>query len=608
MAIIDVGAGYQYASNDAGVNAAISAASSGDTIFLRDQIINIEGVINVNKSIIFRGDDWNKTTILLGVYAGGVPTIVDENARGTNQGVFRVTANNVEFCHFKAYAPDAIKSDDPIYGGGHGDQRNVFYLREVYGCKFHDIKVPKYVYNDVIRFSYSHDCSVKDCEFLGGNHDTISYLHSYNITVDNCLMAFATNTCMRWYYAHGITVSRLTIDGNLGGQSCFEMQNQDGVSSIDRVLVKNVTKPFMTYGQGACAVSNTVICTGCNPNCAGDNIITNASASTDWASQGYGYNSSLVPTPTPNIQITAKSPAVNNISVTSNQSVTFSVNTNVDCTVTIMIQGNNYTMNKINNYTYTKDFIFVNTGSYTVEVSANKSGYNSISVEWNVSVNPITVSTQITSVSPSGSVKLETNVSKIFTITLNQSDTIKWYLDNVLVDSVTGTSDSISISFSIAETHKLKVMAGTAFYVWDIIITQPVIVTKIINTTPANIMAIENNTSKDFNITLNQPDTIKWYLNNVLSKTVNNVSDTLSILFPMTGVYVIKAVVGNDTNVWNVTVINNSTPTDPTDPIDTNKPSDQTDDINNTSSASSMLVAGLVIVNIISKMLLNKNK
>ena len=597
MATIDVGTGYNYTSNDAGINAAIAAASSGDTIFFRDQTVNIEGIINVNKSLIIRGAGWDSTTILLGLYAGGVPTIVDASAKGTSQGVFRVTANNVEFCHFKAYAPEAIKSDDPLYGGGHGDQRNVFYLREVSGCKFHDIKVPKYVYNDVIRFSYSHDCSVNNCEFIGGNHDTISYLHSYNITVDNCLMSFATNTCMRWYYAHGITVTRLTIDGNLGGQSCFEMQSQDGVSLIDRVLIKNVTKPFMTYGQGACEVSNTVICTGCNPNCTGENIITNASASTDWTSQGYGYNSTLIPAPTPTIQVKSKSPTASNVSATPNQKVTFSISTDVDCTANIIIQGVNYVMTKINNYTYTKDFTFADTGTYSIKANLTKSGYNPVSVSWNVTVNPIAVPTQIINVSPSGSVTLEANASKDFTVTLNQSDAIKWYFDNVLVDSITSASDSVSISFPASGIHTVKVTAGTASYTWNVTVNQPIIVTSIINTSPSDTITISNNTTKDFSVTLNQSDTIKWYLNDVLSKTVTETSNTLSILFPIAGIYSVKVVVGSDSHTWNVTVLNNSTPTDPTDPTD------QTNDTNNTSSASSILIAGAVISSVLTKIL-----
>lgn len=571
MTIINVGTGYPYSPNDAGIVAAIAAAASGDTIYFNDTTINIEGIIEVNKSLIFKGRGWDATTILLGLHAGGEPTWLDPSADGNSQGVFRVVANNVEFCHFKAYAPEAIKSDDHIYGGGKGDQRNLFYMREVYGCKFHDIKVPKYIYNDVIRFSYSHDCTVNNCEFLGGNHDTISYLHSYNITVDNCLMAFATNTCMRWYYAHGITVTRLTIDGNNGGQSCFEMQAQDGTSLIDRIVVKNVTAPFMTYGQGACAVTNTVICAGCNPNCTGTNVITNASPSTDWTSQGYGYNAALV---TPTIRINAKSPAYTNTSVTAGQTVTFSVTTDVDCTANINIQGVNYAMTKVSNYTYTKDFTFASTGTYAVKATVTKSGYNSASADWTMTVNSVSVPTSITNYSPTGALSLEANTSKTFSVTLNQSDAIKWYFDGTQVDSITGSSDTVTITFPAVGTHTVKVTAGTASYTWNVTVTQPVVITTIVNKSPLSPITAESDTYKNFNVTLNQSDTIKWYIGSDLIRTVTGISDTFQVFFATSGTFTVKVVAGAAFYTWSITV---------TDPIITTS-------ITNTSPSSSVTI------------------
>jgi len=193
MAIVDVGSGYKYAATENGINSAINAASPGDTVFVHSPSVYIEGYININKSIIFRGESWDSTAFLLGVHAGGEPTIYDSSADGTSDGAIKITANNVECCHFKVYAPQAIKSDDAVYGGGHGDQRNAFFVNQVSGIKIHNIKIPKYVYNDGIRFRYSHDCQVYDCEFPGGNHDTISFLHSYNISVKNVLRDFGSS-------------------------------------------------------------------------------------------------------------------------------------------------------------------------------------------------------------------------------------------------------------------------------------------------------------------------------------------------------------------------------------------------------------------------------
>jgi hypothetical protein len=39
MVIIDVGSGYKYEATETGVNAAISAASSGDTVYVHAAII-----------------------------------------------------------------------------------------------------------------------------------------------------------------------------------------------------------------------------------------------------------------------------------------------------------------------------------------------------------------------------------------------------------------------------------------------------------------------------------------------------------------------------------------------------------------------------------------
>jgi hypothetical protein len=290
MVIIDVGSGYKYEATEAGVNAAISDASSGDTVYVHAAIIYVEDHININKSIVFRGESWDTTKFYLGTAAGGKAGL-----HGTSDGAIKITANNVECCYFQVWGYKAIKSDDIILGGGHGDTRNAIFVDSVSDCKFHNVYVKRYVHNDAIRFRYAKNCQVYDC-ILEGNHDTISFLHSSNIKVKNCKLFIATNTGMRWYYASSISVSYVTVDGNNGGQSCFEMQVQNGTSSIERCLIKNTNIPFFTYSQGNCMVSNTVICknTG-SANCTGTNIITGADPNTNWESQGYGYNGSNQP-------------------------------------------------------------------------------------------------------------------------------------------------------------------------------------------------------------------------------------------------------------------------------------------------------------------------
>lgn len=290
MAIIDVGSGYKYKATEAGVNAAVSAASSGDTVYIHAAIIYVENHININKSIVFRGESWSTTKFYIGTKAGG-----KAGSYGTSDGAIKITANNVECCHFQVWGYRARKSDNIVLGGGHGDTRNAIFVNSVSGFKLHNVYVKRYVHNDAIRFRYAKNCHVYDC-ILEGNHDTISFLHSSNIKVKNCKLFIATNTGMRWYYASSISVSYVTINGNNGGQSCFEMQVQKGTSSINRCLIKNTNIPFFTYGQGNCTVSNTVICKNTGPaNCTGTNIIKGADPNTDWESQGYGYNGSNRP-------------------------------------------------------------------------------------------------------------------------------------------------------------------------------------------------------------------------------------------------------------------------------------------------------------------------
>ncbi|MCD4845783.1 MAG: hypothetical protein K8R25_14980 [Methanosarcinales archaeon] len=166
-----------------------------------------------------------------------------------------------------------------------------------------------------------------------------------------------------------------------------------------------------------------------------------------------------------------------------------------------------------------------------------------------------------------------------FTVHTNETVNFTWYINGTYQDSTINNNESTySNNLTSVGTHnvtvKIKNINGENSYQWNWSVNTPSepSFTSISPDTPHNTY---NGTSQQFNIEIDQPVNVTWYLNNVEMDFISELNDSSSFTnnSPI-GTYVVEVLVqnqnGTNTTTWNWNVIeipppsiNPSLPSDP---------------------------------------------
>ncbi|MDD4431296.1 MAG: PGF-pre-PGF domain-containing protein [Bacteroidales bacterium] len=231
------------------------------------------------------------------------------------------------------------------------------------------------------------------------------------------------------------------------------------------------------------------------------------------------------------------------------ESRVFSINTNYgnDCDVSWYLDGSKVSESSLV-YTTGTD---VPAGSHTVSVEVSSEKYGTAQQTWNWFVyTPISIFNFLPSLNP---VSAE-GKSPLFKIEANQKCTIKWYLNEALVDSTTDVnSDTYQNNSLPVGAYNVTAVAENNYdssqVIWNWTILQAL---KINSFSPQGDYRSLVDTSGNFSIGLNQDCNISWYIDDVLKLTE---SEKNSSIFTNTlttpGTFNVKAVANNSVEELN---------------------------------------------------------
>ncbi len=170
------------------------------------------------------------------------------------------------------------------------------------------------------------------------------------------------------------------------------------------------------------------------------------------------------------------------------------------------------------------------TGSWNVTAVATNANGTAMQVwDWIV-IEPI-YGPSITAYSPASPVYDISGATRTFTVTVNQTVNVIWYLNGNQVQADEGITESAytnnnAITGSWNVTAVATNVNGTAMQVWNWIVTEPVYAPAITAYSPASPAYDISGIARTFNITVNQTVNIVWYLNDAQVYSQEAVTDS----------------------------------------------------------------------------------
>jgi hypothetical protein len=308
---LNVGAGQTYSTDGINdqieINDAISAAKSGDVVYLHPATYSISAPVDFfNKNdITFKGDGSKSTIITASSYDAFLGSNYKDETRSLIQlnNAYGVTMSGFTL---KGVLPQREPEDR---------SENGILVYHSMGLKFQDIYFTQ-LSNDGIRVygdeSKTENSVVSDCTFNDTDHDCIELWDVQNWQIYRCSMNVNSNSgiglinCSNNEINNNIFYSQIENHGNGG----IQLNNVTNIKIHHNVFQDMVCDGYTGKGiyedeesaSGSITVDNNVFY-----NCPGGNIVTNyvtvkesnniyATQVFDWTSQGYGYDSTQTET------------------------------------------------------------------------------------------------------------------------------------------------------------------------------------------------------------------------------------------------------------------------------------------------------------------------
>jgi hypothetical protein len=301
-ATIDVGtSGYAYTSVQSGLNAAVA----GDKVHVHEGTYVLTSTfLSIPSGVTLYGDGNNKT--ILKAYS---PTAYGNDANPAM--LFISGKSNVEVYGITfdgAGVSTAIMHD---ISNTYRNWNSAIKITSSSGTKIHDCYFTL-TYGDSIRTgSGNSNTLIYNCVFNTPGHDGVSMWYGSGWRMTNCIVNTFINAGMRMEnIVNGAEVDHCTFYSNTdSGSGGVEILNAAGVGlNVHHNIFRNMHNSdgygifFHNVVSGSITIANNIMydCpggyivteAGNTPTYTNTNNQLGASSSTDWVSQGYGYNAS----------------------------------------------------------------------------------------------------------------------------------------------------------------------------------------------------------------------------------------------------------------------------------------------------------------------------
>ena len=310
---LDVGSGQTYSTDGIDdyieINNAISAAKSGDIVYLHSGTYSVSKPINIlNKNdITFKGDGSKNTVITASSYDAFLGSNYGDDTRSLIQlkNVSDVTMSGFTL---KGILPQREPEDQ---------SENGILVDHSSGLKFQDIYFTQ-LSNDGIR-AYGDKSKIKntfvsDCTFNSTDHDCIGLWDVQNWQIYHCSMNVNSNSGISLRNSNDVEVNNnifYSYPENYGNGGIELNENVSNIKIHHNVFQDMVCSRYTGKGiyededgaTGSIIVNNNVFY-----NCPGGKIVTKnlevkesnniyATQVFDWTSQGYGYDPQTISAP-----------------------------------------------------------------------------------------------------------------------------------------------------------------------------------------------------------------------------------------------------------------------------------------------------------------------
>lgn len=293
---IEVGANCTYKTIQMGID----AATHGDTVKVHPGTYQINSAIVAKNDIEIAGSVNGRTII----YTDSFDDINSESnpAMIYLNGAHGVTIRDIVFQGPARNTQHQHQNGGRSEIGGLREARNGIKIEksddvEIYNCKF------TLLLSDGIRSTESSNITVENCIFQCAGHDSISLYKTTDVDIDNNVFDLMINTCIRVYNSGNCSVTNNTFTQTTRGTGAgyIELEGWVHNTTINHNVFMQSIDPVMwiAYGKGGdIKLSDNILYNVPNlsDTYAPYTVTTEKNyiydENKDWASMGYGYNTS----------------------------------------------------------------------------------------------------------------------------------------------------------------------------------------------------------------------------------------------------------------------------------------------------------------------------